>query len=480
MVRIYFDKQVFSDLFKQEKEEYIKLLDNIKSQKSSLFCYSHAHLLDLKNDKTDIKYEELKFIETIVVDNYLSYHALDKYTTCYLVKPIEAFKDIEEEPGLGDVDTLFDLFLDDLPQESIKAIEQVEDLLKNLEFDFHPSMTELPEGANKETIEAYKTIEKLFPKDADSYSLMDFMKHFAGMLSKMHKDKSIYRNFRNASYKSFNDGKFVVDYDEIDFNEDLKNSQLQKTFIEFVNNSINPNEDKEVSKYDFYVNAYLNLDLLGISKEKSVVINNMLNDSLHSYYGAYCDCVVSRDSGFIKKTRVLYKLLKIDAKVIHIDDFIKTFNFVVQKEEKSVDAFSDLLINDIENALIIDSYKSLDKSRETTTLKPVHNYLGFFNRIDKIRENGKDFLYFYRRTDNYSNFTFIREYELVVNNAVNIFGTDQFFRKEFDWEKDKKSMTLGKWEGREWDFNNFTLRIETNPGTNELSMLMSFRKTFNR
>ncbi|MFT6731223.1 MAG: hypothetical protein ACJA1H_002558, partial [Glaciecola sp.] len=29
-----------------------------------------------------------------------------------------------------------------------------------------------------------------------------------------------------------------------------------------------------------------------------------------------------------------------------------------------------------------------------------------------------------RKTKNYSNFTFIREYELIVNNVIEVFGTD--------------------------------------------------------
>lgn len=78
-MRIYFDKQIFSYLFKNEKPEYVDLLKKLYDYKqNSLFCYSHAHLLDLKNDKTDIKFQELKFIETLVDDNYLSYHAIDK------------------------------------------------------------------------------------------------------------------------------------------------------------------------------------------------------------------------------------------------------------------------------------------------------------------------------------------------------------------------------------------------------------------
>ncbi len=63
MERIYFDKQIFSHLFKQENPVYQNLLIQLLADKHHfLFCYSHAHLLDLKNDKTDIKYKELEFI----------------------------------------------------------------------------------------------------------------------------------------------------------------------------------------------------------------------------------------------------------------------------------------------------------------------------------------------------------------------------------------------------------------------------------
>ena len=177
----------------------------------------------------------------------------------------------------------------------------------------------------------------------------------------------------------------------------------------------------------------------------------------------------------MKKTRALYKLLGIDTKVIHADEFIQSFDFIVEKEEKDQNTFSELLVNDLKNGLIVDSYKSIDINRETNTIKPVHNYLGFFNRIDKILEDGKSYLYFYRKTNNYSNFTFIREYELVVNNAVEIFGADKYFKERFEWEKEKDLIQSNKWYGRIWDFETFTLKIETNKGSGKLSILISIK-----
>ena len=64
MERVYFDKQIFSHLFKGANPVYQNFLSDLyKNKNNFLYCYSHGHLLDLKNDKTDIKYKELEFIK---------------------------------------------------------------------------------------------------------------------------------------------------------------------------------------------------------------------------------------------------------------------------------------------------------------------------------------------------------------------------------------------------------------------------------
>ena len=139
-----------------------------------------------------------------------------------------------------------------------------------------------------------------------------------------------------------------------------------------------------------------------------------------------------------------------------------------------ISKFKDLLVNDIKNGLIIDEKKSIRFNRHSFTIKPIHKYLGFFNRIDKLVENNKSYLYFYRRTNNYSYFEFLREYEMVINNAYKIFGIDQDSKGEFNWDKEKAEMNSDNWNGRFWDFEFFTIKIENNIGTKKLGMLMSF------
>lgn len=468
-MRIYLDKQIFSHLFKQEKSQYINLLRKLYDYKSNgIFCYSHAHLLDLKNDKTDIKYDELKFMETLVDDNYLSYHAIDKYTSCYLVNPLEAFADINIEEEEFDISDIFNVDTGLMTKEQNDNLETVKKFLNDFKFDFSFLKENLPEDTND-------SVNKIIP--SEKMSIIDLTQHMMGMVKNMDEDKSFYKGLRSTSDKYLNNGKFTVDFNSIDFNDDLKNSALQKTFIEFVNGNLNPNGNKKVTRHDFFTNAYFSLDLLGISKEpaKTVKFRNVLNDGFHSYYGAYCDYVVSDDNGFLKKTKALYKLLKIDTKVLHIDEFINSFSFSIDNEEISQNTFFSLLINDIKNGLVVNSKKSIKYNRETITFKPNHHYLGNFNRIDQIIEDEVTHLYLYKEINNYSNFTFFREYEIVINNAIKIFGPDTNFKGKFNRVTEIKEVKDGKWNGRFWDFKDFTILIDINKGTENLGLQLTVK-----
>lgn len=61
MVTIYLDKQVFSHLFNAKEEKYSLLREKILSHKDELFSSTQAHLFDLQDDKTDIKYTEMEY-----------------------------------------------------------------------------------------------------------------------------------------------------------------------------------------------------------------------------------------------------------------------------------------------------------------------------------------------------------------------------------------------------------------------------------
>jgi hypothetical protein len=207
MERIYFDKQIFSYLFKSDNPVYQKFLQDLLNNKEDfLFCYSHGHLLDLKNDKTDIKYRELDFIESLVGDNYLSYHALDKRTSCYLAKPNEAFKDIVVEEESFSFSNLFeDIDLSYATKEQAEQLKQATDILKNQKLDFGSLQNqEIPK-------ELSDTLGKFPPIGLEPMTIMQWTDQFMGMLKTLEDDKSAYKGLRNIVDKYINNGKFTIE-----------------------------------------------------------------------------------------------------------------------------------------------------------------------------------------------------------------------------------------------------------------------------
>ncbi len=469
MQRIYFDKQIFSHLYNGKDDIYKNLLSELLKYKDDfLYCFSHAHMLDLKNDKTEIKFKELEFMETLVDDNYLSYHAIEKRTSCYLATPTETFKGNENEEKLSFENVFDTIDTSYLTNEQKVQFQKAKEILTTQTLDFGFLQT------NNLSEEILTPLSKILPIDTPKMTIMEWVQHFMSILKNMEEDKTIYKELRKVVDAHLNNGKFSIDYDSIDFNDDLKNSVLQKSFIEYVNGNINPNGDKEISRYDFFTNAYFTLDLLGISKEpsKKVKFRNVLNDGFHSYYGAYCDLVVSDDDGFLKKTRALYRLLGIKTQVFHINEFISHFALMTKSIESNSGVFFNLLKNDLTTGMILNTWPSLRRNRQTTTIKTFHNYLGHFNHIDVVKEPDQEFIFLSRHTENYSNFDFFRDTQKVVNRAVKIFGTDKYFRGEYDWEKENEELKNDNWHGRIWELDSLRIIIEINKGTNEFCLII--------
>lgn len=466
-MRIYFDKQIYSNLFKKKDEKYSTLLKKIE-QRNFLICYSHALLLDLKNDKTDFKYKELDFIETLVDDNYISYHALDKVTSAYLAKPREAFNDIESESTDIDFEEIFNFDTDDLPESQKNLINSAKEVIFNTNFDLN--------FIDKDSFpkEGKELFMKLFPKVQDSLNLKDAMNYFIDFINVLNEDKSAYKGLRKLSDGYINNEKFKINYDEIDFNKELKNSALKKTFLEHIEQTVNPTGEKAVSKYDFYTNSYLNLDILGISKEssKNVRFRNLMNDAFHSYYGAYCDYVVSEDIGFLKKTRVLYNLFNISTKVMHSDEFIENYDNLFPELPSSSVIFFDKITANIEHWKLDEYFSVVDSKQTVIRYSTNYNILGYFNRSEYIKINERNYLYFYKERNNYSKFNLYREYEFVVNNAYKIFGKDINSKKEYQFKEENELIKSEKWKGRFWNLENFTLLIEHNKENNMLGILI--------
>lgn len=468
-MRIYLDSNIFRFLKKQESDFYKNLEIVLNERKDNfLFCYSYAHLADLKRDKSQKKYEDLKYMEEFVDNNYLCHYWGSKSTSCYLAKPLEAFENIEDDSDedLFDFESIFTGDLEPLG----KAFTN---LLQSQKLDFSMMQTE------NQPDDLKQALSTLFPSDKKEFSLLDWIKNFGEFYKKLDDDKKAFKQLRGAIANNLTKSNlFDIDITKVNFNDDFKLTPLKKSFKQFVIDNLNPNGDKEITNYDFFTNAYSTLNILGLDNEKNkkAAFANTINDSLHSYYAAHCDILVSDDEGVLVKSKALYKLLDIDTQIFQVKDFYNNIRFISEKES-SADKFVDLLVQDLEKGIVISSYPSMLNKRHNTIIKPIHTYLGYFNRIKQIRDfDNSNYIVLYNYRNNFSDFVFYKEYEMVTNTAIDVLGSDVDFKGKYS-EKDTLEIKKGDWSGRYWDFGNHVISLEINQETKVFNLVSALNKT---
>ena len=241
--------------------------------------------------------------------------------------------------------------------------------------------------------------------------------------------------------------KYNIDIEKIDFDEELRNTPLQTSFTEFVNKSLEYSKNTIQKEYEFFITAFQSLNILGIDKEsnKKAKFANTLNDAQHSYYAAHCDILVSDDAGFLLKSKVLFKLLDIDTKVLHVEEFASQIGYVAGFCDTSLNGYFKLLQFDLSNGLIINTKPSFRYQRTYTTIKPSQRHFAYFNVFDNIKDyEAGNFAVFYQDVNNYSKFVSYKEFEGVTNKIAGIFGLDDNLRR-FYTEVDTKEIKSGDW-----------------------------------
>src|ERR671913_2123074 len=97
MLRVYFDSNIFRAL-KQGNQFNKNLFEATNNLKEKLvYCFSDAHLDDLKDSPEEYRRNDLLIMENYVQDNYFSYNPISKHFECLLATPQEAFNSKDYE-----------------------------------------------------------------------------------------------------------------------------------------------------------------------------------------------------------------------------------------------------------------------------------------------------------------------------------------------------------------------------------------------
>lgn len=464
MIKVYFDSNVFQYLKSKSNNRFV-VLDSLLRKHKELFLpsFSHAHILDLKRDQTDRKFEDLKFMEEYVQRRYICYHFLEKQATSYIASPLEAFND-DDSSDLSDFNNLFDF--NELKKDSLIApfISVFEQLWTDQKISFPiPDLSQL-------STEHREATEKLFGGKYE-YTLKEWTEHFMSYSNQLMENKSEYKELRNYLDKYLNRGRFKAN-GSVSFDRELKDSELQKTFIDFVYDNIHGKKRNEISEYDFHTQAYFTLDMLGISSEKIKgrnKLSNLMRDAYHSYYAGHNDYLIAEDEGLLTKSNILYTLLNIETKALTTDHFLKSSELILRNNSETIDSFFKSLAYDLKHGIRLNIFNSFIFDRTTEIIKSTTNYLSFFNTIQVLHDSGETILVLEKIHRNYARYNLYEEFESVVNRAIELFGMDidGFGKYKSDESTDIRKKT---WVGRRWKLENIKLNLEINKGNSKFCL----------
>lgn len=159
-------------------------------------------------------------------------------------------------------------------------------------------------------------------------SLMKFVSHY------FYENKESYKIMRDNTIARYNPTSIKAEGENV-FNEQLASSPLGLSFLDIIQASLTQTGLSYTDFATVYYMSYILLDLFGVNKEtrKKVKFRNMQVDCYHSFFGSYCDCMVSDDEGMRLKSKTLYKLFNFNTKVYSIDEFIEKFDEAINNNK---------------------------------------------------------------------------------------------------------------------------------------------------
>ncbi|WP_421796338.1 hypothetical protein [Haliscomenobacter sp.] len=473
MVRIYFDWNIYSYIRTERGQVYSEINDFLSKNKSSiLLAYSPAHLQDLnrsyfKSEKGKLETEkDLDFLGDLTSNHCLCYDFKEKSVYPNVIHPKEYFQEIfvdTEDENLFNFENLFDN----------------DDPLGKLWQSYWKLLKLLPSGIDFTQLDKlpkeYQIINDFFKSTKGRNTFGGLLEDILNVIQNLDDFEKIFKTIRANSNKDLkietDNSKWGNPFDYMD--NVLKRNKLQKSFFELTTETIK-NSNKKASRFDYFSNYYIQLDIFGYHKDKK--LSNLIDDAAHSFYAAHTDIFVTDDDNTNRKSSALYKQLNIDTEVVYSTGFLncmrerKLFN----EERPLLEQVQYLIENSL---LLMDSVDDELNPARVFMIKPL--ILDYFNRMQISEYGNSTSLIFYKKQGNYSNFLFWTEMETVVNRIVKEFGTDDNNREIFQ-EIEKKEVLDNNWKGRFWSFRNFDIGMNYIEEPFGLAFKIEIKRTVNK
>jgi hypothetical protein len=450
MLRVYCDSNVFRILksthpfHKKELHETFEVL-----REKLLFCYSDAHLDDLKESKSEYRDIDLEFMGGYVKDNYFSYDPIkSKQFECYLATPTAAFAGKDYDEAKRALENPFDFdhltkYLDDTPE--LKALSNV----MNAYFDLPIAAFGSTFDNSKIDEKGKKWMEKIMPGYYPMMSLREFMNSVTPFGVGLLQDEQKVAELRKYIGEYMNRENFSFEKWGLEFNQKFKETGVGKSYLEMVDSLLT---DKQ--KDDFYIRfsyLYTQLEMYNITQErksggglKKFTLDSLNTDALHAYYGSFCDYLVTDDKGLQVKANIVYQLLGFETKVLSTNDFINLKTQLAGQEE-TYETLTTSLRHDIKHSLQLHSKTNIETGSKVDTYKTFHAYFNYFNRMQIITDGQETTIALYCDRKGHGNFFLYRETELLVKKLTGVLGTDNENKGLYDFAENDKDNIVRQW-----------------------------------
>ena len=465
MIKVYFDTNIYTSLGQPEHGNLLKLLVSSKNS-ALLFMYSDAHLKDLHRDKSQRKYADLDFIETISENNFLSYEG-ERDTIAYqYVTPKEAYKYFR--PSDQSFEDMLSSVFEDIEDDSLLII--LRDLFENQVIDL-----KIDENLANQPDEV-KQLYKRLGLEKSKYNLLEWMSVAGKLMDRFTNDNTIIKDIRRYSKEYLKIDKFNLNIDEVDFSQKLSKTAIRKSFLEFLEDNLAHLKDKDgkISLYNRLTTSFSLLNFYGFDNEKNkkVKFTSTTTDAEHYYYSMYCDVVVSDDAGFVQKAKFLNNVFGIDISVKSLDEFHSSLPMLTDQSFTDAASFFDVVRYEMEKGLVVNATPSIQFRQNNQKIRMTSKYFGIFNymSIVEMHESGEQYIVLFNDVKRYYHPVFYKDFRSTTNKLFKLFGLDDDFKGQFS-EDEMSEVEDSSWAGRHWTIGGLTVRLIKNFNSHRINLL---------
>jgi hypothetical protein len=438
MLRIYADSNVYRLIVPTHpnyKEELHSTFEAFRDK--FIFCFSDAHLDDLKTSKEEYREKDVDLMGKYVRDNYYSYDPVSsKQFECYRATPKDAFASKDYEAAKRVVANPFDfdsLFsdIDDFPE-----LQAMNSLMKSY-FDLPIAVLGPTIDTSTVDEKGKEWLDRIMPDYHPMMSIKELINNMMPFGAGLLQDKKEVTKLRSYIREYLDRDIYSFEKWGLEFNEKFKQTGIGKTYLEMIDSMLTHNQ-----KQDFYLRfsyAYTMLEMYNITQErksdgglKKFNYDSLNTDALHAYYGSFCDYLITDDKGLQVKANILYQLFDFPTKVLSIEDFINLRSQLAGREE-SQDGFFEALKYDIKHSLQLRERVDLETGSKINTYKTSHIYFNYFNRMQIVSNEPDVTIILYCERSGHGNFIMYREAELLVKKMIEAFGMDDELKGAYDF-----------------------------------------------